>query len=71
MPTTADNIITWLRANPRQDGHELSELAERFGVSPERLRDQLSRFVGQGLLNQSAPVPGIADANPSYWPSDV
>jgi DNA-binding Lrp family transcriptional regulator len=61
-----DDIETWLRAHPREESYDLSELAERFSIAPERLRDRLRRLVDQGVLTQSEPVTGVADANPSY-----
>ena len=71
MSTGSDEIVSWLRANPSEDGIELRDLAEQFGMAPERLRDRLRRLVEQGLLTQSAPVTGVADANPSYQLADT
>jgi hypothetical protein len=61
-----DELLHWFRSQPAEADIELNDLSERFAVRPERLRDQLRRLVEQGLLAQSDPVPGFADANPSY-----
>ena len=66
MSPSPDDIIAWLHAHPREDRYELYELATYFSVAPEHLRDRLRRLVEQGMLTQSAPVAGLADANPSY-----
>jgi DNA-binding GntR family transcriptional regulator len=59
-------VIEWLRAHPSDDGYELREIARKFGISPERLRDRLRRLVDDGKLTQSDPVHGFSDGNPSY-----
>ncbi|MDP9374072.1 MAG: hypothetical protein M3Q65_16760 [Chloroflexota bacterium] len=59
-------VLAWMQAHPRTEGYELVELAERFGLPPERMRDQLRRLVDAGYLAQSEPVRGRADANPTY-----
>ena len=61
-----DAVVEWMRAHPRPDGYELSELAAQFGRAPERMRDQLRRLVDVGVLVQSEPVTGFADNNPRY-----
>ena len=63
---SSNQILAWMRAHPRADGHELVELAAQFGLSPELMRDRLLRLVNNGELAQSEPVTGFADANPSY-----
>jgi hypothetical protein len=61
-----EDILAWMQAHPRDNGHELVDLASQFGLSPERMRDRLLRLVNTGQLSQSEPVTGFADANPSY-----
>ena len=63
---TTDEILAWMQAHPRNDGHPLVDLAAQFGLSPERMRDRLLRLVNSGDLAQSVPVTGFADGNPSY-----
>ena len=63
---TTEEIIAWMQAHPRHDGHPLADLAAQFGLSPERMRDRLLRLVNSGDLAQSQPVTGFADGNPSY-----
>lgn len=64
--TNSEDILAWMRTAPRPEGHELAEIARHFGVSRERMRDQLRRLVDLGSLTQSDPVTGFADANPTY-----
>jgi hypothetical protein len=61
-----DEVVVWMQTEPNPDGHDLVEIAARFGRSRERMRDQLRRLVDQGCLAQSAPVTGFADSNPVY-----
>jgi hypothetical protein len=64
--TATEDILTWMRANPRPDGYELRQLCKQFNLPIERMRDQLRRLVDAGELSQSEPLPGFADANPTY-----
>jgi hypothetical protein len=61
-----DEVVVWMQTETNSDGHDLIEIAARFGRSRERMRDQLRRLVDQGCLTQSAPVTGFADSNPVY-----
>lgn len=62
----SDEVVVWMQSDPQPDGHDLVEIAARFGLSRERMRDQLRRLVDRGCLTQSAPVIGFADSNPVY-----
>jgi len=62
----SEDLMRWFQAQPAEADVELNDLSARFAIRPERMRDQLRRLVEQGLLAQSEPVPGFADANPTY-----
>jgi predicted ArsR family transcriptional regulator len=59
-------VLAWMRSGPATDSYTLDELSRHFGVTRERMRDHMRRLVDAGLLTQSEPIPGFADANPSY-----
>ena len=61
-----EDVLAWMRTNPRNDGYELVEVVEQFGLSRERMRDQLRRLVDAGYLVQSKPMRDLADSNPTY-----
>lgn len=67
----SEEILAWLRQQACPGGHTLDELSQHFGYPRERMRDHLRRLVDAGLLRQSDPVAGFADANPSYRITDV
>lgn len=61
-----EDVLAWMRTKSRTEGYELVELVEQFGLSRERMRDQLRRLVDAGYLAQSKPMRDVADANPTY-----
>jgi predicted ArsR family transcriptional regulator len=64
------SVLAWMQSRPHSDHYTLDELSIQFGSTRERMRDHLRRLVDVGLVTQSEPIAGFADANPSYSLAD-